>query len=217
MARPKRVRKTKRKRVTTPKSLRSKRDEPQVDKSLEEEIIEKQGNDITKQIRMKAKFKVDLPKLKKVRKKKHPTDVFKIKNWKSTIIDMSSKGASNKEVLAVLGLTKRMHDKLIQMAKEENPDEKTLKYAEICERAGELCEAWWTQTGREGLTLGKGFNSHLYFMNMKNRFGWGDNMKVDLGEETIVALQESIVNIAKGGTKQVDPIKKKKKVAELDI
>ena len=60
----------------------------------------------------------------------------------------------------------------------------------------ELSEAWWLKAGREGLSLGKFFGSSLYYMNMKNRFGWAEKMKTDLGEETLKGLQDAIVGIA---------------------
>jgi len=219
--RPKRVRTTKRIRTTTPKSLRPLRGKPAtIENEVEEETIEALDNQLTKQTKLKGKFKAELPKLKHVRKKKHPTDVFKITAWKSTIINMCSQGASKVEVLAALGLTNKMHNKLLQEAREEIPNHKTVRYAETIERGIELAEAWWVQAGREGLTLGRGFNSNLYFMNMKNRFDWGDNMKVDLGEDTLRTLQEGIVAIAKGGSAPVKAPRgrpRKKLIRELDI
>lgn len=211
--RPPKVRKTKRIRRTTPMSLRARRDKKEVvtEEIQEETIIEPseaekllKGSAITQKIRARAMLKIKLPDLRKTRhKKKHATDVFNRTDWKSTIIHMMSKGAGLLEVLAELGLTRAQHYKLMQRAREEDATKKDLAYRSAMERGLELAEAWWTQTGREGLVLGKGFNSHLYFMNMKNRFNWGDNMKVDLGEDTLKTIQSSIVSIAKGNATEV--------------
>ena len=68
-----------------------------------------------------------------------------------------------------------------------------------CEKYPELLDAkkkgvdfacgWWMKQGREALRE-KEFNATLFYMNMKNRFGWADNQKTDItsGGKPIVKL-----------------------------
>lgn len=39
-----------------------------------------------------------------------------------------------------------------------------------------LSEVWWLEQGRKHLVTKKNFNHVLWYMNMKNRFGWRDNV-----------------------------------------
>lgn len=81
------------------------------------------------------------------------------------LVMMMQEGASLIEVSAGLGLPNR-----------ETIHEYGLKYPEFGEalkRGLLLSEGWWMTQGRHNIQ-NKEFNSTLWYMNMKNRFGWKD-------------------------------------------
>lgn len=49
------------------------------------------------------------------------------------------------------------------------------EFAEVIETGRVLSQAWWEEKGK---AVGdRSFNSVLWYMNMKNRFGWSDDKK----------------------------------------
>lgn len=65
------------------------------------------------------------------------------------------------------------------------------EFREAIKKGREFSHGWWLKAGRENLA-GKDFNSGLWFMNMKNRFGWRNEQKEDVNEST-KSLIEKIV------------------------
>jgi len=94
-------------------------------------------------------------------------DVLK-NGWEKGVIKLAGEGASDVELRVFLGISKELWYRFI----EEEP-----KFRETIKKAKELCEAWWVKNGRTSLRDGK-FNSTLWYMNMKNRFGWADKREV---------------------------------------
>lgn len=47
------------------------------------------------------------------------------------------------------------------------------EFAQAIKRGREYSHGWWLKEGRTSMRDGK-FNSTLWYMNMKNRFGWSD-------------------------------------------
>jgi len=85
-------------------------------------------------------------------------------DFNSTILELMAQGASKVEVAATIGISR---DTLYRWTKEYDEFSDTIKEGEL------LSEAWWQRKGRENIE-NKGFNSTLWYMNMKNRFGWRD-------------------------------------------
>jgi len=92
------------------------------------------------------------------------------RGWDAKVIELMSHGASAVEVRAELRISQSLWDRL---SKEEGEFSITIK------KAKELCEAWWLRQGRENLQNSK-FSPTLWYMNMKNRFGWRDRQETNL-------------------------------------
>lgn len=94
------------------------------------------------------------------------------------LVLMMTEGWSKTEVAAALNLSNR-----------ETIDEYAKKYPEFggaLKRGLLHSEAWWLKNGRENIR-NKEFNSGLWFMNMKNRFGWRDKIE---NKTTVTVSQE---------------------------
>ena len=98
-------------------------------------------------------------------------------NWKDIILNLKRDGGSDVECMAELNISRDLWYRFI---KDEMEFSDTIKEGLI------LCEAWWLKTGREemfqtsgGNITHKNLNPTLWYMNMKNRFGWKDKHEVD--------------------------------------
>lgn len=58
-----------------------------------------------------------------------------------------------------------------------NWQDKHPKFLEAVKKGEGASKAWWMKQGRINLTEG-GFNSTLWYMNMKNRHGWADKTEL---------------------------------------
>jgi hypothetical protein len=89
--------------------------------------------------------------------------------WQDKIIEMSKVGASATEIRAETGIGRELWERL----EEEEPE-----FRAVASLGRELSEAWWMNEARKNLYNGK-FQTVLWYMNMKNRFGWKDKAEVD--------------------------------------
>ncbi|MCK5608516.1 hypothetical protein KAR91_41930 [Candidatus Pacearchaeota archaeon] len=108
--------------------------------------------------------------------------------WHIDIIDLYKVGASDVEIKALIaektdGKVRCSNDLWTRWMKEEEEFSETVKYGKL------LSEAWWQRSGRVNIEEPK-FNSTLWYMNMKNRFGWKDKQEVEqTGNLTIEVLK----------------------------
>lgn len=95
-------------------------------------------------------------------------------NWQEDILKMYTEGASDVEIKALIHswLGSFSNDLWERWLKEE------LMFSETIKRGKILSQSWWESQGRKNLST-RDFNSTLWYMNMKNRFGWADTQKVD--------------------------------------
>lgn len=95
------------------------------------------------------------------------------KNWRTIIFDEMCEGASKQEIKTLLGISNDLFDRL---SKEDE------EFSETIKRGINLSESWWLKQGRVHLNDRK-FNAVLWYMNMKNRFGWRDRQETELRTE----------------------------------
>jgi len=91
------------------------------------------------------------------------------KEMPDRVIELMAEGASLAEVAADLEVSRATLSKW-------QKDERKPKFVEAVKKGIELSEAWWLRMGREELWNSK-FNHVLWYMNMKNRFGWSDKQE----------------------------------------
>lgn len=80
------------------------------------------------------------------------------------VVPLLEKGMSIEE----LGLDLKVGYSTIYTWMEKYPD-----FLEAIKKGRELSKGWWMKRGRRDL-CNKDFNSTLWYMNMRNRFGWGN-------------------------------------------
>ncbi|PKP52266.1 MAG: hypothetical protein CVT92_09660 [Bacteroidetes bacterium HGW-Bacteroidetes-1] len=95
-------------------------------------------------------------------------------HWQEALLELYRQGGSDNEVKALIyswigTFSNNLWDRWM---KEEEDFWETIK------RGRMLSEAWWEKQGRSNL-MTPNFNATLWYMNMKNRFGWADSQKID--------------------------------------
>lgn len=117
-------------------------------------------------------------------------------NWKKIILDNMAEGASLEEIMTLLDISDRLYDRYMR---EEEEFSNTIK------RGKQLSKAWWLKQGRLNLFSDpKSFSPTLWYMNMKNRFGWTDKQETNVN----IQVPTSITIPQKGKTIRLLPPKK---------
>lgn len=101
------------------------------------------------------------------------------KGWSVKIIKLYESGASDVEVRAWIWKQRGSFstDLFDRWIKEEAEFSETIKTGRA------LSHAWWENMGRTGLMVdpdGPKLNATLWYMNMKNRFGWADKQETQV-------------------------------------
>lgn len=104
--------------------------------------------------------------------------------WYDYILEEMSQGASLQEIKAHFDISNTLHERWM----DEEPE-----YKETIKRGIELSHAWWQKQGRVHLQ-NKDFSATLWYMNMKNRFGWRDRQDITSNDEKIQPLLVEFVD-----------------------
>jgi len=105
-------------------------------------------------------------------------------DWRSTLLGMYKQGASDREVMVELGLSKGAWQLLL--------GESASLYSDFEELVdlGRLCSyAWWERQGRTNLMTTK-FQTALWTIQMKNRFGWSEKSESSVSNVQLENLND---------------------------
>lgn len=96
------------------------------------------------------------------------------------VVELMARGASKFEVAAEIGVCM---DTVTEWQKPENNE----AFSAAIKKGEQLSRAWWEKNGRINLE-NKDFSPTLWYMNMKNRFGWADkqettNTNIEVSQE----------------------------------
>jgi hypothetical protein len=116
--------------------------------------------------------------------------------WQETILQEMAQGASKQEIKALLGVSNDQHARWTKTPEEGQADDYQ-EYREAIKRGEQLCEAWWEKTGRTNLQTPY-FSATLWYMNMKNRFGWKDKSEVVNSDPGRDELAKQAINLGNG-------------------
>lgn len=108
--------------------------------------------------------------------------------WRDFVIDLYRDGASDVEIRAELDITEGTFYRLLS---EEDEFFQTIKRGRL------LSQLWWERNGRINLHSTT-FNSTLWYMNMKNRFGWRDKQEISGDDKSPLAFTLKIGEGGKG-------------------
>lgn len=101
------------------------------------------------------------------------TDEFP-EGWEDAVIALGAEGASDVELRDYLNcIAFETWERLLN----EDPH-----FFETIKIARSKCEVWWQKVGRTNLWT-KEFSPTLWYMNMKNRFGWRDKEDINVGNQ----------------------------------
>ena len=96
----------------------------------------------------------------------------KVPEWRKTLLGLYDQGASDREVMRELGLTPGAFEVLYNDMIESD-------FRELVDIGHVYAHAWWEGQGRKNLTT-RGYNTSLWTINMKNRFGWSEKTEQSL-------------------------------------
>lgn len=98
--------------------------------------------------------------------------------WQQYIVTEMSEGATLREIKAHFGISNDLHTRWMRDEEE---------YAETIKGGIQMAEAWWLKQGRVNLQ-NKEFSPVLWYMNMKNRFGWKDRNDITSDDKPLAPV-----------------------------
>jgi hypothetical protein len=130
---------------------------------------------------------VDLAKPKKKASKKsvgRPKKSLDLwKGWAKDVLDLYVDGASDVEIKALVWQKRGSfsNDLWGRWMDEEKEFSETIKMGRT------FAKAWWEKKGRSGVDSQE-INSTMWYMNMKNRYGWRDKQDITSDEKPIQTM-----------------------------
>lgn len=136
-----------------------------------------------------------LAKSKEVKKKAtkrkvgRPKEALNLwKGWANDILNLYVEGASDVEIKALIWKKKGMFSNTLwnRWLEEEEEFSQTIKMGRT------FAKSWWEKKGRSGVDSQE-INSTMWYMNMKNRYGWRDKQDITSDEkpiQTVVSFGE---------------------------
>lgn len=119
-------------------------------------------------------------------------------NWIEDVRAAYDSGASDAEVCKIMQITQ---DEFVANY-ESNP-----KFRRFVDLGTMMAKAWWLEQGRKNLSS-RSFNTPLWIINMKNRFGWTEKVETvelagNLDEKSKAELEQKFNKILESliGTK----------------
>ena len=88
-------------------------------------------------------------------------------DWVKVLTDSYKEGFSDVEVCRELRITMKQFTSMY---------DKNDKFAELVDFGRMLSHAWWMEKARKNLNM-RDFNTSLYVMVMKNRYGWAEKLE----------------------------------------
>lgn len=91
-------------------------------------------------------------------------------NWKELVFNFAASGLSKEEIYLQFY---RKHNSWF-----DDLYERDLEFSAVIKKAENLCKGWWIEQSRKSLKR-QYYQSALWYMNMKNRFGWKDKTDIE--------------------------------------
>lgn len=164
---------------------------------MKKEMSKEKSDKIQKHGLVLQKFQEE-PKLKRKRGRPPKTIESLPHDWKKIVLDLMEEGASIEEIKAEF----RIWDATYRRMYQNYPE-----FAAVIEQGKLLSKAWWMRTGRTQL-FNKDFSATLWYMNMKNRFGWTDKQEqthvMDIPVRITIQKADRVIEL-KPPSKQLAP------------
>jgi len=104
--------------------------------------------------------------------------------WQNDLLEMYDNGASDREVMRAFELSHGAWKSLCD-------DTMLSNFGELVDYGRMLSRAWWELQGRKNLFT-KSFNTALWSLNMKNRFGWSEKSEQSVTNVDVIKNMDDV-------------------------